>query len=61
MCEENMNEKIYKGLQAIGERLEISKKLARKMICRKTDPLPAKRIGREYWITERKLVDWLDS
>ncbi|HSA31949.1 MAG TPA: hypothetical protein P5160_09175 [Candidatus Omnitrophota bacterium] len=56
-----MNEKIYKGLQAIGERLEISKKLARKMICRKTDPLPAKRIGREYWITERKLVDWLDS
>lgn len=56
-----MEEKILKGAVKIGESLGVSAKLVRKMIHRKSDPLPAKRIGREYWITERKLFDWLDS
>jgi hypothetical protein len=27
----------------------------------KTDPLPVKKVGREYWITEVKIQEWLNN
>jgi len=54
--------KEYRGIAAIAERLNCSPKVVMKAIQRKTDPLPAKKkLGREYSITEKRLQEWFDS
>ena len=51
----------YKRIVEIARRLGKCEKFTRKLIARKIDPLPAKRVGREYWITESKIQEWLNS
>ena len=51
----------YRGLREIGKRLGKSCDFVRELILRKKDPLQAKKVGREYWITEVKIQEWLNS
>jgi excisionase family DNA binding protein len=51
----------YKTLREICERLERGRDFVLNLIHRKKDPLPAKKIGREWWITEVKIQEWLNS
>ncbi|MFA5256286.1 MAG: hypothetical protein WC419_06310, partial [Candidatus Omnitrophota bacterium] len=53
--------KEYRGLGEIAVRLGKGKDFVRKLIKRKQDRLPAKSVGREYWITEEKIQQWLNS
>jgi hypothetical protein len=51
----------YQGLTEIAKRLGKDERFVRELITRKDDPLPAKQIGREYWLTEVKLQEWLNN
>ncbi len=58
--------KEYRGLDAIAIRLDRSRDTIRKFLdpayCKKMGMtiLPAVRVGREWWITERAIVTWLE-
>ncbi|MFA5323341.1 MAG: hypothetical protein WC373_11780 [Smithella sp.] len=51
----------YQGLAEISKRLRKSKDFIRGLVTREDDPLPAKLVGREYWITETKIQEWLNK
>ncbi len=51
----------YKGIKEIAQRLEKGEKFVNELILQKTDPLPVKKVGREYWITEVKIQEWLNN
>lgn len=51
----------YRGVEEIAKRLNKGLEFIRRLIKQKDDPLPVKIIGREYWITEKKLQEWLNS
>jgi hypothetical protein len=58
MLEENIE---YRGLAEIAKRLNRSQRVVMKAIRRKTDPLPAKKkLGKEYSITEKRLMEWMN-
>lgn len=50
----------YRGIAEISARLGKNPRFATTLIKRKQDPLPVKKIGRELWITEKKLQEWLN-
>jgi hypothetical protein len=58
--------KEYRGLDAIGIRLNRSRDTIRKFLdpkyCKKMGMtiLPAVKVGREWWITERSIIVWLE-
>jgi len=58
--------KEYRGLAAIGIRLNRSRDTIRKFLnpeyCKKMGMtiLPAAKVGREWWITERSIIAWLE-
>lgn len=56
-----MEEKIYRGNDEIGKRIGISKNLVTEILTREVDPLPARRIGRQYFTTETCIVNWLNK
>ncbi len=51
----------YRGLSEIADRFGKSVDFVRELIANKNDPLPAKKVGREWWITEKKLQHWLNN
>jgi excisionase family DNA binding protein len=51
----------YRGVEEIAKRLNKGPEFIRRLIKQKDDSLPVKIIGREYWITEKKLQEWLNS
>jgi excisionase family DNA binding protein len=51
----------YRTIEEIAERLGKKERAASKLIHRKTDPLPAKRVGRDYWMTEAAFQKWLGN
>ena len=51
----------YHGLVEIARRLRKGKDFIRGLVTRGDDPLPAKLVGREYWITETKIQEWLNK
>ncbi len=51
----------YRGLAEIAKRLGKGRGFVRQLITRKDDALPAKAVGREYWITENRIQEWLNK
>jgi hypothetical protein len=51
----------YHGLIEIAERLQKSRDVVRRLIKEPHDPLPVKKVGDEYWLTEVKLQEWLNQ
>jgi hypothetical protein len=50
----------YRNLDEIAARLGKRIKATSKLIHRKHDPLPAKKVGRDYWMTEAAFQNWLN-
>jgi hypothetical protein len=56
-----MEEKIYRGNNEIGKRIGISKNLVTEILTREDDPLPARRIGRQWFTTETNIALWMNK
>lgn len=50
----------YRNLDEIAARIGKRIKATSKLIHRKSDPLPAKKVGRDYWMTEVAFQNWLN-
>ncbi len=53
--------KEYRGLEEIAARFGKGIDFVRELITRKVDPLPAKKVGREWWTTEDNIQKWLNN
>lgn len=53
--------KEYRGLKQIAARLGKGIDFTRDLVTRKHDRLPAKKVGREYWLTEDNYQKWLND
>jgi excisionase family DNA binding protein len=51
----------YRTIEEIAERLGRGQRAASRLIHRKSDPLPAKRVGRDYWMSEAAFQKWLGN
>lgn len=51
----------YRTIEEIAERLGKKKRAASRLIHREVDPLPAKKVGRDFWMTEAALQKWLGN
>ena len=51
----------YHTIEEIAERLNRGKRAVSRMIHRKSDPLPVKRVGRDYWMAESAFQKWLGN
>jgi len=51
----------YRTIEEIAARLGKQKRAASRLIHRKNDPLPVKKVGRDYWMTEVALQKWLGA
>ena len=51
----------YRTIEEIAQRLGRGKRAVSRLIHRKTDQLPAKRVGRDYWMTEAAFQKWLGN
>jgi len=51
----------YRTIEEIAQRISKRKKATSKLIHRKSDPLPAKKVGRDYWMSEAAFQRWLEN
>jgi excisionase family DNA binding protein len=59
MSEEIVIKTEYRTIAEIAKRFGRGTRAVTRLIKRKTDPLPAKKVGRDYWLTESALQKWL--
>jgi excisionase family DNA binding protein len=59
MCDEIIIKTEYRTIEEIAQRLGRGKRAAARLIKRKGDPLPVKKVGRDYWMSEAALQKWL--